>query len=84
VALACDLSSANATVFLTILYTDVSNTAQTQATTAANCTTLGAASVTAQAFLFMAKAETSIQYSTTIVNKPNYDVRISLQQLGIN
>jgi hypothetical protein len=84
VALACDLSSANATVLLTILYTDVSNTAQSQATTTANCTTLGAASVTSQAFLFMAKAGTSIQYSTNIVNMPSYDVRISLQQLGIN
>jgi hypothetical protein len=84
VALACDLTSANATVLLTILYTDVSNTAQSQATTTANCTTLGAASVTTQAFLFMAKAGTSIQYSTTIVNTPSYDVRISLQQLGMN
>lgn len=84
VALACDLSSANATVFLTILYTDVSNTAQSQATGAANCTTLGAASVTAQEFLFIAKAGTSIQYSTKVVNTPSYDVRISLQQLGIN
>jgi hypothetical protein len=84
VALACDLSSANATVLLTILYTDVGNTAQSQSTTTANCTTLGAASVTSQAFLFMAKAGSSIQYSTTIVNTPSYDVRISLQQLGIN
>jgi hypothetical protein len=83
-SVACDSTSAAATVLVTFLYTDVSNTAQTVASAVATCTTLGAASTNSINTSFMAKAGTAIQYSTTIASTPTYDVRVTLQQTGLN
>lgn len=83
-AVGCTTTSASATVLVTILYTDVSNTPQTPASSTATCTTLGSASVASVNPTFMAKAGTVIQYSTTIANTPTYDVRVAINQLGAN
>jgi hypothetical protein len=83
-SVACDSSSAAATVLVTILYTDVSGTAQTVASAVATCTALGAASTSSLNTTFMAKTATTIQYSTTIANTPTYDVRVALNQVGVN
>ena len=83
-SLNCDSSSAAATVLITILYTDVSNTAETVASANATCTTLGTNSTSTLSTTFMAKAATVIQYSTTIANTPTYDVRVELVQMGLN
>ena len=83
-SVACDSSSSAATVLVTILYTDVSGTAQSLATGTANCTTLGSGSVANEVISFMAEEGTVIQYSTTVANRPTYDVRVALTQLGVN
>jgi hypothetical protein len=80
----CTSTSAAATVLVSIIYTDTSNTVQTIASSTAVCTTLGSASNNSLNLSFRAKNATNIQYSTTIVNTPTYDVSVSLEQLGKN
>jgi hypothetical protein len=83
ISVECTTTSASATVTPAVLYTDTSNTAQTVTGTAATCTALGAASNTSQDVTFRAKNATTIQYQTTIVNTPTYDVSVTVEQLGL-
>jgi hypothetical protein len=71
----CTVSSASATATLNVVYTDTSNTAQTLSGTA-TCTTLGAASVAHIDQTVRIHNNSKIQYYTTIVNTPTYDVAI--------
>jgi hypothetical protein len=80
----CTTTSAAATVLVSIIYTDDSSTVQTISSSTAVCTTLGSASNNTLTVPFRAKTGTNIQYSTTIVNTPTYDVSVSLEQLGTN
>lgn len=84
-SIACDSSSAAATVTLTVSWTDVSNTVQTLTPSAATCTTLGSASfVDVDGKRIQVKAGTNITYSTAIANTPTYDLRIDLTQVTAN
>jgi hypothetical protein len=83
ISVECTTTSASATVTPAVLYTDTSNTAQTVTGTAATCTALGAASNTSQDVTFRALTATTIQYQTTIVNTPTYDISVTVEQLGI-
>jgi len=80
----CTTTSAAATVTPAVLYTDTSGTVQTVTGTAATCTALGASSNTSQDVTFRAQNATAIQYQTTIVNTPTYDVSVTVEQLGLN
>lgn len=80
----CHSSSAAATVSVTIGWTDTSNTAQTQTTSTAVCTTLGSSSFQSFTFNIQSKASTTITYATTIVNTPTYDLRVTGEQLTSN
>lgn len=81
IAVTCESTSASATVAGNIIFTDVSNTVQTLTTTAAACTALGATSYQSAAYIVLAKADTDIQYSTTIANTPTYTVSVSLETI---
>lgn len=80
----CDTAVATATVTLSIGYTDSSNTAQTVTPSAAACTTLGAASFALIQTPIRAKNATTITYTTTAANSPNYDVSVQVYQQSTN
>jgi hypothetical protein len=84
--LSCNSASAAATVLVSLIYTSTngSSTRITLPSGVATCTTLGSASESSFDVSFMAKTATTIQYSTTIVNTPTYDVRVAVTQLGAN
>lgn len=83
--LTCTTSSAAATVNVTLSWTDTSNTAQTKALgSAVDCTALGASSIGNMVFAFRAKSGVAIQYATTIVNTPTYDVTVQLEKISSN
>lgn len=80
----CNQVVSTATVTVTISYTDISNTAQSATTTAAACTTLGSGSFATFSAPLAAKASTAINYSTTAVNTPKYDLRLQAYQISSN
>lgn len=80
-SVACETSVATATVLATFGYKDISNTAQTIASTTGTCTTLGVASVGGLSVTFQAKAGNAVTYATTIANAPHYALRFVLEQL---
>jgi hypothetical protein len=77
---ACEGTSASATVTGNLIYTDVSGTVQTLGVTA-TCTSLGAASVADEVHAMQAKGGTNVQYSTTIANTPTYTISVSLETI---
>lgn len=82
----CTGTSAAATVLISIIYTDTSSTVVTLPSSAAVCTTNTGTGPqdSSLSIVFRAKNGTNIQYSTTIVNTPTYDVSVSVEQLGTN
>lgn len=80
-SLNCDSTSAAATVLITIAYTDISNTAQTVASSVATCTALGASSITSLSTPIQVRSGSTISYTTTIANTPTYDLRIGVTKL---
>lgn len=77
----CDSVVATGTALATLSYTDISNTLQSLAITAAACTTLGAASVSPLLTAVNVKAGTVVSYTTTTANSPHYVVRITALKL---
>ncbi len=80
-SVACETSVTAATVLATFGYKDISNTAQTIATTTGTCTTLGIASVGGLSVTFQVKAGNPVTYSTTVANAPHYALRFVVEQL---
>jgi hypothetical protein len=78
----CTGAVSSATAFLSITYTDVSNTAQTITAPTATCTTLGASSVAQLTQSFSTKSGTAIKYSVTTANAPTYQARVAVFQDG--
>jgi hypothetical protein len=84
-SIACHGATSTGTSILTITYTDTSNTVQTLASTAAACTTLGAASVAQVNPIFRAKASTNIRYGFAHGGtQPTVDVSVAVYQLSTN
>lgn len=79
--IACESAVATATALVTIGYTDISNTAQTVATAAAACTTLGVASTLPIVTVINAKGGVAITYATTAANTPAYTLKILVTRL---
>lgn len=80
-SVACETAVATATVLATFGYKDISNTAQTIASTTGTCTTLGVASVGGLSVTFQAKSGNAVTYATTIANAPHYALRFVVEQL---
>lgn len=84
VDLTCKTAVATATISVTINYTDASNTAQSIAPSAAACTALGASSFALINSPIRAKNGTTITYSTTAANSPNYDISAQVYERSVN
>lgn len=80
----CTVVGAGDTITPTVTYKDASNTTQTLTVAAADCTTLGAASIASINAVFRAKRSAVISYETAIATSPNYDITVTLELLTID
>jgi len=75
----CDTTVAGATITVTASWTDPSSTNQNITSSAATCTALGASSYASLSQPMNVKNGTTVTYSTTIANSPNYDLHVKLE-----